>query len=416
MTKLLLQSVFFEKQMCDIQIEGNIISSIEPTSPKADFDGEIVDCRGLAIFPAFYNAHCHAAMTLLRGYAEDKPLFDWLQNYVWPIEAKLTAKDIEIGSRLAVLEMIKSGSVFFADMYYKREATMKVVEEMGIRATIGVTISDALTSPEDLEENFTFLKKHTGESERVSLAVMPHSIYTVSEAVFARSAAIAKAENYILHTHLAETQKEIDDCYAQHHCSPVELLEQYGALNSQLIAAHCLHFNENDYRLFAQAGATAVINPCSNLKLQSGIPPIAKLIRNGIHVALGTDGASSNNNLDMQEEMKMAALISKTDMNEMPLSSKEILTMATESGAKAYRLNAGKIAVGSLADCILINMNDERMTPCHDIASNWIYAANSSAIDSVICNGKFVMRNRHVDGEEYIVREANACVQDLLLR
>ncbi len=416
MTKLLLKSVFFEKQLCDIQIEETIFSSIEPSASKADFDGEIVDCKGLAIFPAFYNAHCHVAMTLLRGYADDKPLFEWLQKHVWPMEAKLTEKDIEIGSRLAVLEMIKSGSVFFADMYYKREATMKVVEEMGIRATIGVTLSDALTSPKGIEQNIAFLKKHTGESERVSLAVMPHSIYTVSEAVFTESIAIAKAENYLIHTHLAETKKEVDDCYTQHHCSPVELMERYGALNSRLIAAHCVHFSEKDYTLFADAKATAVVNPCSNLKLHSGIPNITKLIRSGIHVALGTDGASSNNNLDMQEEMKVASLISKTNTTEAPLSSKEILTLATESGAKAYGLQAGKIKVGYLADCILLNMNNERMVPCHDITNNWIYSANSSAIDSVLCNGKFVMRSRHIDGEEDIVREANACVQDLLSR
>lgn len=415
MGKILLKSVFHTNKECDILIDGNVFSVIDAHLSEPELEGvEVVDCRGLAIVPAFYNAHTHAAMTLMRGYADDKPLFEWLNDYVWPLEAKLTGKDIEIGSRLAVLEMIKSGTIFFADMYWERENTMRVVEEMGVRAAIGVTISDFLTEPEKLETNFQFLKNHTGESERVKLVAMPHSIYTNSEACFKRAVTIAKEENYLLHTHLSETAKEVEDCQQQHGCSPVELMEKWGALSSNLVAAHCVHFSESDRKLFANARATVVVNPCSNLKLGSGIPDIAGFCRCGINVALGTDGASSNNSLDMHEEMKIAGLLAKANNQDEVFCKEDILTIATYAGARAYGLeNAGKIEEGFLADCLLIDRNNERLVPCHDLISNWIYGADTTAIHSVMCNGKFVMWNRHVDGEEDIVKEAEICAKRL---
>ncbi|MBR3981630.1 MAG: amidohydrolase [Bacteroidales bacterium] len=418
MNKIILHSVLFNNDQCDILIEDNLFSKIgKELSAHDKENAEIIDCSQFAILPAFYNAHCHAAMTLFRGFADDKPLHEWLTNYIWPMEAKLTPKDVETGSRLAVLEMIKSGTVFFADMYYMREETMKVVEEMGIRANIGVTIADAIMSETSLEDNFKFLEKHIGESERIQLSVMPHAIYTNSEKTFRHCVEIAQKENYFIHTHLSETKKEVDDCIAQHNCTPVELIDHYGALNDKLIAAHCVHFTESDKKMFANAGATAIINTCSNLKLQSGIPNINDLKSHGINIAIGTDGASSNNNLDMQEEMKFAALVANSHAEYDKLSASEILKLATEASAKAYGLsNAGKIQEGCLADCILLNRNDLRLNPNHDIISNWVYGANSNAIDSVICNGTFVMRNRHIDGEEDIVKEAERCAKELIAR
>ena len=352
-------------------------------------------------------------MTLLRGYADDMELSRWLNEYIWPFEAKLSDEDIEIASRLAVLEMIKSGTVFFSDMYWHREYTMKVVEEMGIRAAIGVTISDMLTPPDELEENFAFLAAHTKESERVKLVVMPHSVYTVSEKILRRCVEIAKAENYILHTHLSETRSEVDNCMKQYGCTPVRLFERLGGLRDNLIAAHCVHFTEDDMKIFADSGATAVLNPCSNLKLSSGIPQIQKMLASGIKLALGTDGVSSNNNLDMREEMKFAALLAKVCGSAETLPAHEALEMATSKAADAYGINAGTIAEGKLADCLLVNLKNERLVPCHDLISNWVYSADSGCIDSVICNGKFVMRNRHVDGEEDILKEAAACAMRL---
>ncbi|MBR2469965.1 MAG: amidohydrolase [Fibrobacter sp.] len=419
MGKILLKSVLMQNAgespaRKDVLIDGNVFSKIvDVSTPEMANGAEIIDCKNLALVPAFYNGHTHAAMSLLRGYADDMELSKWLNEYIWPFEAKLTDRDIEIGSRLAVLEMIKSGTVFFSDMYWHREQTMKVVEEMGIRASIGVTISDVLVSPEGLKANFDFLAKHTGESERVKLAVMPHSIYIVSEQYLRRSMEMAEKENYPLHIHLSETEKEVRDCFEQHGCTPVEYLQRLGCLNSRVQAAHCVHFSEKDMDVFAQSGASAILNPNSNLKLSSGIPSIVKMMDRRIPLGLGTDGDSSNNNLDMHEEMKLAALLAKVQGEAETLPASEALKMASVNVAQVNGIDAGVIAEGKLADGILVRLDNERMVPCFDLISNWVYSADSRCIDSVLCNGRFVMRGGHVDGEEDIQKEASACAARL---
>ena len=414
MNKKILQSVWYDGRECNILISGVIFTKIGKTLTPADRDGaEVIDCKGFAIMPAFYNGHCHAAMTLLRGYADDMPLMKWLQEYIWPFEAKMQPRDIEIGTRLAILEMIKSGTVFFSDMYWHREWTMKVVEEMGIRATIGVTIAENIDSPEQIEANLRFLQDHSHESERVKLAAMPHAIYTVGEKLFRRCADVARSEGLILHTHLSETLTEVSDCQKANGCTPVELLDRWGVLGGNFVAAHCVHLTDSDMARMADSGSTAILNPCSNLKLGSGIPQIAKMMGHGMRLGIGTDGASSNNNLDMHEEMKLASLLAKADGRAEALPASEALKMATANVAQAYGINAGAIAEGCLADALLIDMKNERLAPNHNLTSNWVYAADSSAINSVICNGEFVMRNRHIDGEEEIVSEAEACAKRL---
>ena len=418
MKKILLKSALLPAQdgarVVDILIAGNRFARIGIVSPEESAGAEVVDCSRFAVFPAFYNGHTHAAMSLLRGYADDMPLQKWLQEYIWPFEAKLTGGDIELACRLAFLEMIKSGTVFFADMYWHRERTSKIVEEMGIRAAVGVTFAESLMTAEQIEGNFKFLAAHTGESDRVSLAVAPHSVYTVGEKMLKRCADFARVENFFVHTHLSETVKELEDCEKQYGCSPVRLLERTGMLDSKLAAAHCVHFSDDDMKAFVDSGATAVLNPCSNLKLASGIPPIDRLLNAKAKVALGTDGDSSNNNLDMHEEMKLAALLAKVQGGAEMLPAYDALKMATVNAARAYGLaDVGEIREGYLADCLLVDLKNERMVPSHNLVSNWVYAADSSCIDSVICNGKFVMRGRHVDGEEEIVRDAEACAKRL---
>lgn len=417
MRKILLKSALLPAQdgahVVDILIAGNRFARIGIVTPEESAGAEVVDCSNFAVLPAFYNGHTHAAMSLLRGYADDMPLQKWLQEYIWPFEAKLTGDDIEIAARLAVLEMIKSGTVFFADMYWHRERTIKVVEELGIRASIGVTFAESLMSPEAIEKNFEFLSNHTGESERIRLSVAPHSVYTVGEKLLKRCAEFARSENYQVHVHLSETKQELDDCEKQYGCSPVRLLGRSGMLDSNLVAAHCVHFSDDDMKAFVDSGATAVLNPCSNLKLASGIPPIDRFLNADAKVALGTDGDSSNNNLDMREEMKYIALLAKVCGGAEMLPAGDALKMATMNTARAYGLDAGEIAEGKLADCLLVDVMNERMVPSHDLVSNWVYAADSSCIDSVICNGKFVMRGRHVDGEEDIKKDAEVCAKRL---
>lgn len=413
MSNILLKSVLFKGGKRDILIQGNKFAKIgEGLSADDYLNAEVVDCENFAIVPAFYNGHCHAAMTLLRGYADDMPLMKWLQEYIWPFEAKMQPRDIEIGTRLAILEMIKSGTVFFSDMYWHREQTIKVVEEMGIRATIGVTIAENIDTPERIEENFRFLSGGHG-SERVKIAPMPHAIYTVGEKLFRRCAETARSEGMILHTHLSETQTEVADCRKNYGCTPVELLDRWGVLGSNFVGAHCVHLSDSDMALMAKSGSTAILNLCSNLKLGSGIPQITKMMESGIRLGLGTDGASSNNNLDMHEEMKLASLLAKADGRAEALTADEAVGMATANVAQAYGFNAGVIAEGYLADALLVDLKNERLVPNHNFISNWVYAADSSSVDSVICNGRFVMRGRHIDGEEDIMLEAEKCAKRL---
>ena len=379
--KTILKSVFFDGAKRDILIVDNRFEKVRTPLEPADYENaEIVDCSNFAIMPAFYNGHTHAAMSLLRGFADDMELGKWLSEYIWPTEAKLTADDIRIGSRLAVLEMIKSGTVFFTDMYWHREETMRVVEEMGIRAAIGVTFAEPLMSQEAWNGNVEFLKNHTGESERVQLVVMPHAIYTVGEEKTAELIELAHSENYKIHTHLSETLMELKNCQERFNCTPVEFWKRLGGLNSNFSAAHCTHFSASDRKIFAESGATAILNPCSNLKLNSGMPQIAEMLKDGLKLGLGTDGDSSNNNLDMQEEMKAIALLAKYLGSAETLPAEEALKLATCNVANFFGIHAGRIEEGYLADCLLIDLDNERMVPCYNVYSNWVYSANSSEI------------------------------------
>ena len=242
---------------------------------------------------------------------------------------------------------------------------------------------------------------------------MPHAVYTVGEEKTAELIELAHEENYKIHTHLSETMTEIKNCMEQFGCTPVEFWKRLGGLNSNFSAAHCTHFTASDRKIFAESGATAILNPCSNMKLNSGIPQIAEMLKAGMKLGLGTDGDSSNNNLDMQEEMKTIALLAKYLGTAETLPAEDALKMATCNVAQFFGINAGRIAEGYLADCLLIDLDNERMVPCYNIYSNWVYSANSNAIDSVMCNGKFVMRGRHVDGEEEILRDARECAKRL---
>ncbi|MCF0216583.1 MAG: amidohydrolase [Fibrobacteraceae bacterium] len=420
MAKLLLKSVVLDGKQKDVLIDGNKFSKI---ADSIQLDGAFqVDCSGLAILPPFYNAHNHAAMTLLRGYADDLPLFTWLQKHVWPFEAKMGGDEIEIGSRLAALEMIKSGTVFFSDMYWKRERTIKVVEEMGMRAAIGVTIADQLTAPDGLRDNFRFLREHRYESERVHLCVMPHAVYTNSEKTMATCVQIAREEGYVFHTHLSETLDEVNNCKRDFGCTPTELWKRLGLFDDDLgkrsVFAHCVYLSESDMLTLAEAGATIVFVCSSNLKLGSGIPNIPAILKKGIKTAIGTDGASSNNTLDMHQETKLVSLLAKVNLpnhqgNVEMLPAQQALYMATRGGALAYGIDGGEIAEGRLADALLVHLDNPRLVPCHNLVSNWIYSADSTAIDSVICNGKFIMTHGHIDGEEEILKDAEKCAKRL---
>ena len=391
MKTLLIKNVLLKDRKTDILVaDGRFKSLCAPEGTRAD---ETLDAEGTAILPPFYNTHTHAAMSLLRGYADDMPLQKWLQDYIWPYENKMTAQDIREGSRLAVREMIRTGTVFFSDMYFEIDQTIAVVQEFGIRAAIGVTFVDSHSKSQQADKLDMLRHWVDPSGGLITLTVAPHAIYTVSPDLLVKCADTARSLGLKLHIHLSETRQEVEDCLRAHGTTPVRYLDSLGFLGPDVIAAHVVHVDEEEAAILASRGVTIAHCPCSNMKLASGIFPYKLLHEAGCRITLGTDGDSSNNNLDMREEMKFAALLAKVSSGDPEvLPAAEALEMATRSGAEAFGLDAGVIREGALADALLVRLDDPRMQPCHNLVSNWVYAAGSSCIDSVICNGNIVMK------------------------
>lgn len=398
---LLIKNVLLGTGRTNILIEGSRFSKIGVPS---DFSAaEVIDAEGLAVLPAFYNTHNHAAMSLLRGYADDMPLQKWLQEYIWPYEDKLTADDIERGSELALREMISGGSVFFNDMYFEIERTIGLVDRIGTRACIGITVMENHSlAVEDQKRDFVdhFVDPTGG---RIQLAIAPHAIYTVGREKLIRSAEWARNKGLKLHIHLSETAGEVESCLKEHGMTPVRYLDSIGFLGDDVVAAHCVHIDEEEWDILAERGVTVSHCPCSNMKLGSGRFPYELAIRSGARITLGTDGCSSNNNLDMREEMKFASLLAKcvsvssdgtmsNTGDPTLLPAETVMEWATVNGARAFGIDAGEIAEGKVADCILVDLGAERMNPCHNLVSNWVYSASSDCVRTVICDGKIIMK------------------------
>lgn len=398
---LLIKNVLLRTGRTNILIEGSRFSKIGVPS---DFSAaEVIDAEGLAVLPAFYNTHNHAAMSLLRGYADDMPLQKWLQEYIWPYEDKLTADDIERGSELALREMISGGSVFFNDMYFEIERTIGLVDRIGTRACIGITVMENHSlAVEDQKRDFVdhFVDPTGG---RIQLAIAPHAIYTVGREKLIRSAEWARNKGLKLHIHLSETAGEVESCLKEHGMTPVRYLDSIGFLGDDVVAAHCVHIDEEEWDILAERGVTVSHCPCSNMKLGSGRFPYELAIRSGARITLGTDGCSSNNNLDMREEMKFASLLAKcvsvssdgtmsNTGDPTLLPAETVMEWATVNGARAFGIDAGEIAEGKVADCILVDLGAERMNPCHNLVSNWVYSASSDCVRTVICDGKIIMK------------------------
>lgn len=393
MESILIKKVMLQGRTTDILIDnGRFKSLCAEAGTKAD---KTIDASGMAILPPFYNTHTHAAMSLLRGYADDMPLQKWLSDYIWPFENGMKASDIREGSRLAVREMIKTGTVFFSDMYFDIEETIAVVQEYGIRAAIGVTFVESHSKSQQ-EAKLDMLRGWSDPTGGlVTLTVAPHAIYTVGPELLVRCAETARDLGMKLHIHLSETKKEVDDCIREHGTTPVRYLDSLGFFGPDVVAAHVVHVDEEEAAILAKRGVTISHCPCSNMKLASGVFPYRTLREAGCRITLGTDGDSSNNNLDMREEMKFAALLAKVssgDPETMP--AEEALEMASRNGAEAFGIDAGEIAEGREADALLVRLDDERMQPLHNLVSNWVYSADSSCIDTVICRGRVIMQNR----------------------
>lgn len=398
---ILIRNVQLGSGRTNIFIDGNRFGRI---GVPDDFPAtQIIDAEGLAILPAFYNTHCHAAMTLLRGYADDLPLQSWLQDYIWPYEDSLTDDDISRGSETAIREMLRGGTVFFNDMYFGIDRTIELADRLGVRACIGITVME--NHSKALEDSKIDFVEHFVDPTggRITLAIAPHSIYTVGTAKLVRSAEWARNKGLRIHIHVSETRKEVEDCLKEHGMTPVRYLDSIGFLGPDVVAAHCVHVDPQEWDILASRGVTVSHCPCSNMKLGSGRFPYELAIRSGARITLGTDGASSNNNLDMREEMKFASLLAKCvsardDMNlencgdPALLPASTVLEWATLNGARAFGIDAGEIAEGKIADCLLVDLDAPRTTPTHNLVSNWVYSATSDSVRVVICDGKIIWK------------------------
>lgn len=399
MNTILIKNASFKEQEVDVLIEGDKIKKIAPSiNVKAD---KTIEATNRALVSPFFNTHTHAAMTLLRGYADDLVLQEWLTKHIWPREAKLTYDDIYWGTKLAIIEMIHSGTVFFLDMYWFHSAVIQAALDMQIRAVVGLTFIEG-KGEKAAQENFDFLRHYTPSSELVSICPAPHAIYTVGKDLYQECAKVAKECGLRITTHLSETKQEVEDCKKQNGgLTPVEYLDSIGVLDDNMIAAHCVHLTEHDAQILGEKKVVIAHNPVSNMKLASGVFNVPLLEKNNCVLTLGTDGASSNNNLSMIEEMKFAAIVAKHNFsNPQLLPAKEIYKWATINGAKAMHIDSGEIKEGKKADLLLINMLNERMVPATNTISNLVYSADSRCVDTLICNGKVLMENQYIPQEE----------------
>ena len=414
MSSILIRNVLLNGKTTDIAIRGNRIAGVA-TGIDGEFD-QVIDGSHYAALPPFYNTHCHAAMTLLRGIADDMELFEWLNNHIWPAEAKLTDEDIYWGTRLACLEMIKSGTVFFNDMYFRPAETIRAVEDAGIRAAVGMIVLDVnpAANAQFQKANAEVWAARAKYSSRIQLTWAPHAIYTVSEPALISVSEKAREMGIRVHIHMAETARESADCLEQHRCTPAEYLDRLGLLSDKTLAAHSVHLTDFDIEVLKRRGVHLAYMPCSNYKLSSGKFRFHKLLETGCNVTFGTDGCASNNNLSMFDEMKFGALGAKVEFGgPTACNADQIFRAATRSGAEAFGIDAGVIEPGKLADIMLIDLDSPMMVADHNLISNAVYSADSSCVATVICDGKILMLNRHVPGETEVVREARRCSKHL---
>jgi len=417
---ILIQNAFLpDGQKTDILIEGQRIAQIAPNISAPD--AAIIDGAHKTALPAFTNMHTHAAMTLFRGFGDDMPLMQWLETKIWPHEAKLTEEDVYWGSKLACLEMIKSGTVNFFDMYNLPEGTAQAVKETGIRATLARAALDFLdpaNTPRSKEIIEQAYEKSAGFDPRVKFAVGPHAPYTASGPLLQWLNDFSAERNLLFHIHVAETEGEVEEAKKKFGLSPIRYLNSLGVLSPRMVMAHVLYLDDEELQMLADHEVKVVHNPAANMKLGSGHAfKWLEMRKAGIKVALGTDGCSSSNNLDMVEVMKLASLAGKAwRRNPEALTAEEMLYAATRQGAEILEPQAGWLEAGALADICLVDLRLPAFTPNFNFTSNLVYAANGSCVDTVICDGKVLMQDKHVDGEEEIMEQAAKTAYDLMRR
>jgi 5-methylthioadenosine/S-adenosylhomocysteine deaminase len=381
-----------------VVIEDDRILAVLPVTEAAARhpDARRVHLPDHVLIPGLVNLHTHAAMSLMRGIADDMPLMDWLQNHIWPEEARLVSDEfVHDGTLLACAEMLRGGITCFNDMYFFPEAAARAAQQAGMRATLGIIAiefrSAYASDAQDYLAKGMVLRDRLRDEPLLSFCLAPHAPFTVSDTTFAQIATYAGELDIPVHIHIHETAQEIADSLAQHGVRPLARLEKAGLLGPGLIAVHGVHLDDHEIALFARHGCSVAHCPSSNLKLASGIAPIARLLQAGVNIGLGTDGAASNNRLDLFAEMRLAALLAKGstgDATAMP--AHKALECATLGGARALGLqdNIGSIVPGKFADLTAVNLSAVELSPCHDPASHLVYAAGREHVSDVWVNGE----------------------------
>ena len=402
-----------------IDASGKIIESgglgIKNDKIAAIFDGDIpsnvdalkiIDGDQMLVMPGWVNTHTHAAMTIYRGLADDKPLMEWLQKHIWPAEASYgNEQNVRLGTQLAMHEMLQSGTTCFNDMYFFQDAVAMEANAIGMRVVIGEGILDFPTpSIKNPEDSFDFveslIQKWQGDG-LVNCAITPHAPYTVSKQRLKKAKTLADKYSLKLHTHLSETAFEVEQSRTLHGKSPVKYLSDIGVLDQNTVAAHCVHFDEEDTAIAFKTKMSVSHNPQSNMKLGSGIAPIQRYLDNGIRVGVGTDGVASNNNLNMFEELDMASKLAKVFSEDAThLDARTVVEMGTIRGAEILGLSdsIGSIEVGKQADIQIIDLNYSRLLPMYNPYSHIVSAMNGSEVKHVIVAGKILMEDRVVKG------------------
>ena len=386
-----------------LEIEDHKIIAIISGTPQK-INPQDVNVNGQLVMPGFVNTHTHLPMTIFRGIADDLPLKTWLYKYIWPAEKKFLNKEsVGIGSKLGIIELIRSGTTTFNDMYFQSDVIANTVNQSGIRATMGESIIGFATgtyknTDEALDINRDFISKYKNHPT-IHPNISVHAPYSCTTETLTKAKAFADENDLYYNIHISETRGEVEEIQKKYGCRPVEYLDDIKVLDHRTMGAHGVWLNNHEIDIYKKRGAHISHNPTSNLKLGCGFAPIQKYLEKEINVAFGTDGAASNNSTDMMEEIRLATLIHKgTSEDPEVLNAETALTMATINGAKAVGLDkiTGSLEVGKNADLIVIDLNRAATTPIYNLYSTLVYAAHSGQITSSMVNGKWLMKNREI--------------------
>ncbi len=417
---ILLRNIGLGDSRKDIAIEGGVITKIASAGTlKANEGCEVKNCIGRQAVPGFVNMHAHSPMCMMRGIGEDVLFQDWL-SHIWKVEENVDREFVYWSTKLACLEMLRSGTTTFNDHYWHFASSEEAAREMGVRIATGYDLMDRGSEKVAQKQRIQCRERTAAAVQRQDAQFVCtlafHAIYSVSEDLMLWAGELAREFNIPLHIHLAETAREVENCKAAHGgLTPVEYLDRLGLLSDKLIAAHTLHLTPHDVQLLGEHRVTCVHNINSNTKLASGYRFLYQELRDaGANVCIGTDGSASSNNFDMLEAMKTSALVQKAwrgNPAAMPLS--ELMSMATANGARALGLNSGTLEVGRIADICIVNTDSVAFLSPAPFLANYVYSAHSDCIESVLVNGRFVMRDRKIDGEDEIMREARRVMKKI---